>query len=38
MDDDNDNNNIMANFVPLILQAIAAISEDLVGDVGEQQL
>jgi hypothetical protein len=36
---DVDDNNIVANFVPLILQAVAAISEDLVGDhVGEQQL
>jgi hypothetical protein len=32
-----DNNNIVANFVPLILQAVAAISEDPVGDIGEQQ-
>jgi hypothetical protein len=32
---DVDDNNIVANFVPLILQAVAA---DTVGDVGEQQL
>lgn len=36
--DNDDDDNIIANVIPVILQAVALISEDLVGDVGQQQL